>query len=131
MTDLEHELAQLARGLALNIVRAAIAFHLASLATDETVPPGGYRRKHRERSPGRRVVALKMPVTRRVPTPMERYVIEKAVELLRDGPLLSRELQQHFLADRLAYLKAMHIAVARGRVIRTMTAEGKVYSLPR
>ncbi len=130
MKDLEEEVARLARTLAEKIMRAVIDFHLASLASDETVAPGGGRRKRRQRIPGRRIVALKKPTTRRVPSPTERAVIEQAVELLRAGPMLSRDLQQHFLADRLAYLHAMYIAVARGRVVRTMTAEGKVYSLP-
>ncbi len=56
-------------------------------------------------------------------------VLERALELLRRGPMLSRDLQSHF-PDRICYLSAMRAARVSGLVERSMTAQGKVYSLP-
>lgn len=128
MKDLEEEVSDLAHGLAKAILHAV----LESLSDTLTLFP---HEEPDEQPPVEAAPLEAHPPLEKELSPQgalakEAAVRERAFELLRSGPMLSRELQSHF-PDRIRYLNAMRTALARGLVERTMTPEGKLYSLPR
>ena len=127
MKDLEEEISDLAHEFAKAILHAVLESLSDTLALfphrepDEQTPDEAAPRNVR---PPLEDVTSSYRVSAK-----HAAVIERAVDLLRRGPMLSRELQSHF-PDRISYLSAMRAALARGLVERKMTAQGKVYSLP-
>lgn len=127
MKDLEEKISDLAHEFAKAILHAV----LESLS--DTLVPLPHREPD-DQSPDE-AAPRKVPLPLGKPSSSYRVsakhaaVLDRALELLRGGPMLSRELQSHF-PDRICYLSAMRAARASGLVEQKMTAEGKVYSLP-
>lgn len=127
MKDLEEEISDLAHELAKAVIRAVLASVPAPWAISLHQEP---REERAHEAVPEGLPALEKVRWQRVPTRKEGAVLKQVFTLLLVGPMLSRDLQSYF-PDRMRYLGAMRVALARGWVERTMTAQGKVYSLPK
>lgn len=125
MKDLEEEISDLAHELAKAVIRAVLASVPAPWAISLHEEP---REERAHEGVPEGLSPLERVRWQAVPT--RKQVLRQVFTLLLGGPMLSRDLQSYF-PDRMRYLGAMRVALARGWVERTMTAQGKVYSLPK